>query len=101
MEKYERLHQIGQGNFGSVFLVRQAHTGERLVVKQVNTAKITQSELQKVWDEEFRVYLTRLIQGATRGVSLVRHAAPEHRPLQGVLPLRRLRPDRHGVLRRG
>ena len=50
MEKYERLHQIGQGNFGSVFLVRQAHTGERLVVKQVNTAKITQSELQKVWD---------------------------------------------------
>ena len=52
MEKYERLHQIGQGNFGSVFLVRQADTGERLVVKQVNTAKITQSELQKVWDEE-------------------------------------------------
>ena len=48
MEKYQRLHQIGQGSFGAVFLVRQVHTGEKLVVKQVNTAKITQSELQKV-----------------------------------------------------
>ena len=50
MEKYQRLHQIGQGSFGAVYLVRQVDTGEKLVVKQVNTAKITQSELQKVWD---------------------------------------------------
>ena len=48
MEKYQRLHQIGQGSFGAVYLVRQVDTGEKLVVKQVNTAKITQSEQQKV-----------------------------------------------------
>ena len=48
MEKYEKLQQIGQGNFGSVYLLRKVDTGERLVLKQVDTAKISQSEQQKV-----------------------------------------------------
>ena len=48
MEKYQRLHQIGQGSFGAVFLVREVETGERLVMKLVNTANIAQSEQQKV-----------------------------------------------------
>ena len=48
MEKYQRLHQIGQGSFGSVFLVREEETGERFVMKLVNTANIAQSEQQKV-----------------------------------------------------
>ena len=48
MEKYQRLHQIGQGSFGAVFLVREVETGERFVMKLVNTANIAQSEQQKV-----------------------------------------------------
>ena len=52
MEKYQRLHQIGQGSFGSVFLVREVESGERLVMKLVNTANIAQSEQQKVKENQ-------------------------------------------------
>ena len=51
MEKYKKIKQIGQGSFGSVFLVEEKGTGGRCVVKQVDTARMTVAEQQKVLRE--------------------------------------------------
>ena len=55
MEKYRNIRQIGQGSFGSVLLVEELTPNDEVknyyVVKQVNTANMTQVEQQKVLRE--------------------------------------------------
>ena len=51
MEKYRKIRQIGQGAFGSVILVEEKRTGDKYVIKVVNTARMTVVEQQKVLRE--------------------------------------------------
>ena len=47
-EEYTVIRQIGKGAFGKVLLVETGGTREKYVIKQVNTANMTQSETDKV-----------------------------------------------------
>ena len=47
-EEYTVIRQIGKGAFGKVLLVETGSTREKYVIKQVNTANMTQSETDKV-----------------------------------------------------
>ena len=83
MEKYQRLHQIGQGSFGAVFLVREVETGERLVMKLVNTANIAQSEQQKVKTN----LLTRSVSSIAKSIRALEHRALTDQKDNTVTPL--------------
>ena len=47
-EEYTVIRQIGKGAFGRVLLVETGDTREKFVIKQVNTANMTQHETDKV-----------------------------------------------------
>ena len=47
-EEYTVIRQIGKGAFGKVLLVETGNTREKYVIKQVNTANMTQNETVKV-----------------------------------------------------
>ena len=47
-EEYTVIRQIGKGAFGKVLLVETGKSREKYVIKQVNTANMTQSETDKV-----------------------------------------------------
>ena len=47
-EEYTVIRQIGKGAFGRVLLVETGDTREKYVIKQVNTANMTQHETDKV-----------------------------------------------------
>ena len=51
MESYRIVRQIGKGSFGRVLLVEEENSRSNFVIKQVNTANMTQGEQQKVLRE--------------------------------------------------
>ena len=49
MSAFKKIRQIGKGSFGSVLLVQDLNaTNNYYVIKQVNTANMSQQEQQKV-----------------------------------------------------
>ena len=51
MDSYRHIRQIGKGSFGRVLLVEEEYSRTQYVIKQVNTANMTQLEQQKVLRE--------------------------------------------------
>ena len=47
-EEYKVIRQIGKGAFGRVLLVESGDLRENFVIKQVNTANMSQNEREKV-----------------------------------------------------
>ena len=55
-EEYRVIRQIGKGAFGRVLLVETGDLREKFVIKQVNTANMTQNERDKVRYNLFLIY---------------------------------------------
>ena len=41
MDKYVKLHKIGEGAFGNAFLVKEKDKGKQMVMKEINMTKVT------------------------------------------------------------
>jgi len=42
MDKYVKIRKIGEGSFGSAFLVKEKDKGRQMVMKEINMTKVTQ-----------------------------------------------------------
>jgi len=41
MDKYVKIRKIGEGSFGSAFLVKEKDKGMQMVMKEINMMKVT------------------------------------------------------------
>ena len=41
MDKYVKIRKIGEGSFGSAFLVKDKDKGRQMVMKEINMTKVT------------------------------------------------------------
>lgn len=48
---YSRVRQVGEGSFGKVYLVQDKTTGSKLVMKEINTSKISLKEYNEARQE--------------------------------------------------
>lgn len=46
MEKYEKIKQIGKGNYGKALLVKQKNKGELFVLKTIDISNFNREQLE-------------------------------------------------------
>ena len=60
MEKYKKIRELGEGGFGTAYLVERISDGVQFVIKEINVIGQTESELNSIEDEAIKMINLRL-----------------------------------------
>ena len=55
MEKYKKIRELGEGGFGTAYLVERISDGVQFVIKEINVIGQTESELNSIEDEAIKM----------------------------------------------